>query len=379
MEKEATLKKWGLVSWEPEILISAGLIVSLYNVQPLLVIFYNILSPFEIEGVAFMMVLLSGIAGVLAVGFSLHLILRAYWLMKMGIAYTFSNKIDIEGFEFKPLYYKQIKRLNLLKSGLRIGQLASLFFGINFFLLLISMGVLLTFLFGMSLSRLFNFPGIVFFILICIPFIDFISMGRLKRTKASTLLYPVLVFFNILTLSFLYRDIYYSLISNVKWYALLIGAFFFILSFNLLAFVNGQKILRFENPLRVDTPFEDYNRNYYKDERDTYSLSTVMIDSYHHENDLMKLFVRKSPFINVALANEAVQVRIDGSPIKIKTIRDYRGEEFETGYLFFLDLKNIQNNEEHLLTWYIIKEKMPKRYYSGGYEFEIEIPFYKAD
>ena len=377
MEQRGILKKWGLVSWEPEILISAGLILSLYNVQPLLVIFYNIASPFEIEGLALLMIFLSGVAGVLAVGFSLHLILRAYWLMKMGVAHAFDNRLDVEKFKFKPIYEKRISKIDILKNASQVGRLASLFFAITFSLLLLCLGVILTVLFGLTLSFFFNLPGLLYFVLLAVAFFDFISLGWLKKTRVGAFLYPLFFCFNILTLSFLYKDIYYALVSNLKWYRLLIGAVFILLCFGGLAFTNAYKILRFPDPLRVDTHFPDYDRNFYQDERTPYSLSPATVDSYLQQGDLLKVFIRKSHFIRQAFERDAVKIKIDNEIIDVIRIRDYKGSEYETGYLLFVDLTNTQKGKEHLFSFNIEKEKMPKDYYHGGYQFKIEFPFFK--
>ena len=155
------------------------------------------------------------------------------------------------------------------------------------------------------------------------------------------------------------------------------GAIIFFVCFTGLAFANAHKILRFESPLGVDTPFEDYNRNFYADERESYSLSTASIDSYFQKGSLLRLKLRKSSFTRQAFDSDAAQVLIDGKRVTIKKVRDFRGKEYETAYLLFIDLKDVKADEEHLLSFIIEKDKMPSLYESGGYEFKIEIPFYK--
>jgi hypothetical protein len=75
--KESSFKKWILVSWEPEILISGGLIISLINIQPFLNQVKFALSPLQIPGLASFLFILSSALGSLTIGFMLHLIVRA--------------------------------------------------------------------------------------------------------------------------------------------------------------------------------------------------------------------------------------------------------------------------------------------------------------
>jgi hypothetical protein len=77
---------------------------------------------------------------------------------------------------------------------------------------------------------------VIYLILVIIYFLDFITGSYLKRVKwLSFVYYPIYRLFSFLTLSFLYRNIYYTILSNTKKWKVYVGAFSYIIVFSLIS------------------------------------------------------------------------------------------------------------------------------------------------
>ena len=83
------IAKFKRISWEPEILISGGILFTLFQVQTALVQVHNYIYPMHIKesNVASAIIALS--VSALTVGFSLHLITKAFWVALMAIKTVF--------------------------------------------------------------------------------------------------------------------------------------------------------------------------------------------------------------------------------------------------------------------------------------------------
>ena len=184
--KEATFKKWPLISWEPEILISGGLILTLINIQPFLIQITFTLQPFQLDGTKEFLFILSSALGSLTIGFILHLMLRALWLMKMGVASAFSAPLDLAKFRFSSKFEKRIANMDIRNAALRLGRVSSLVFSVSVFFLLISLGfVVISFvLIGSSVYfGIGEYAVPVILGLFILLLFDFITFGYLKRTR----------------------------------------------------------------------------------------------------------------------------------------------------------------------------------------------------
>ncbi len=377
MNKEASFKKWPLVSWEPEILISGGLVLTLFNIQPKIVALAFVINPLDIGGSMIVLTLLSGMAGTLAVGFAIHLIVRGFWIMKMGIAYGLAPEFDSKKFNFKKPYEQRIQNMEINQSAEMVGKLSSLIFSITFFLLLISLGfTTLSIALFASLTPL-GIPDFVIISLLVILLIDFASFGYLKKTKLGVILYPVLWIMYQLSLSFLYRDIYYYLINSYKRVKLIVGLAFYAITFVLLAAINSREVLGLPKLITVEGRFEDYIRSSYDDERDPFTRYNASISSYYQEKNLMRLYLHENTIVEAALDNNAIRISINDQEMDPLSIRDYSGSENQFGYLFFLDISNFKSGKEHLLN--VLLDETFIRDSNMGLNDTIyaQIPFYK--
>ncbi|MEL6941409.1 MAG: hypothetical protein AAFO82_01970, partial [Bacteroidota bacterium] len=166
------------------------------------------------------------VSRILLIGFSVNLLLRVIWLASMGINFVFPEDINFERLKYSD-YYKQ----RLERSGnsnfrlLRLEQICSLSFSLAVLLSFISVGLLLmmTLMFPIFsdafLNKYIYFPYllIAFLFIIVIGGLNRIFFGWLKKYSSLTkIYYPVSVFLSVISLSFIYRREWLTLISNTN-------------------------------------------------------------------------------------------------------------------------------------------------------------------
>lgn len=168
---------------------------------------------------------------VLIINLVLHVLLRGLWISTIGIRYV-SGEIDFEVLNFSPKFDRFLKK-RIISFDLyieRLEQLCSIIFGFTFLIIfiLISMGLFVVgiIMWGFVLNSIEENYHSAWFSLVVpllllyilgglIYFIDFLTLGWIKKQKSiSKLYYPIYRFFSIVTLSFVYRPLYYNLIDN---------------------------------------------------------------------------------------------------------------------------------------------------------------------
>ncbi len=239
-DKTKSFVKWLEImqqeSWQLELLISGFAIFLLasaydqldsfeYQIHLLTTgnsYFGTLLLPFKI---------ILGAWYVLIVNLILHVLLRGLWISTIGIRYV-SGEIDFDYLNFNPKFDRFLKK-KIVSFDVyiqQLEQLCSIVFGFTFLIIfiLISTGLFLigVVLLGISINGISQYYHngwlaivIPFFLLYLIGgliyFIDFMTLGWVKKQKGiSKLYYPIYRFFSIVTLSFVYRPLYYNLIDN---------------------------------------------------------------------------------------------------------------------------------------------------------------------
>lgn len=189
-------------------------------------------------------------------------------------------------------------------------------------------------------------PKIIYLVLGLIGFIDFITLGALKKSKIfHKLYYPIYIFFSFITLSFIFRPISYTLISNVKkiyHYLILISfigvSLFFVvkqessnLGFNDKDILLGKEttiLTHYENRLQDD----DFIKN-------------ACINSEIISNDVMNLFIVHNNIITDYLKDKANRTN---QPLNVNEL------EINEVYNVYIDDSLISNIEwlitEHNIT-----------------------------
>ncbi|KYG82670.1 hypothetical protein [Roseivirga echinicomitans] len=168
----------------------------------------------------------------------IHLLLRGFWIGIVGLS-SVSNFIDYDKLGFKGKFRKYMPEnvRSLDELIVHLDKISSVIFAYTFLLVFSIVSVVIVFAIGVSLmsltvilstaseltiwigvlNLLAVFLVIFYFILAIIFFLDTLFFSAFKKSKwFSFLYYPIYRFFSVITLSILYRSIYYHLITTYK-------------------------------------------------------------------------------------------------------------------------------------------------------------------
>lgn len=227
-------------SWQMELLIMGFTIFLLATVPKNIDNLLNYVAIHFDEGVLSVLAVNLLEAGKIAVYILLFnliadIVLRGIWIGYVGLSSVYPRGVNFNNLPYRPWYIGFFKKSfsTPQKTIIRLDQLCSQIFAFTFLIIfyIISLlfyvselvGIALTieyfednngFLFALSIISItfLTFFGAVYFF-------DFITGGLLKRIKVLGKFYRYLyLFFGWITLAFLYRDIYYIILSNTnKW------------------------------------------------------------------------------------------------------------------------------------------------------------------
>jgi hypothetical protein len=178
----------------------------------------------------------------------------------IGLSFTFPNGIRLEQLKLSPKFETYFQQINSIEEVIiRLEKICSSLFSISFMLFMCMIGgylfiftlliipivlyvtLLLNSDFNMLNETLTRTYAITVLVLAFIVLIDFLTLGYLKRWKwLSSIYYPLYRVVSVITLSFLYKHIYYSIISNFsKWTISLFLVFFVGTSIFLIGSMNS--------------------------------------------------------------------------------------------------------------------------------------------
>lgn len=215
-------------SWQIEILISGGLIYTLYQLPDQLKRLFILVYENTMVNDHTIALLIGAyfITQTLLIGFSVNLLIRAIWVAYLGINFSFPAKNSRTNLGNK----SHSSRPGLLDRIILLEKLSSLSYSIAIISALMSIGLLLVALIVLPLSAFllpddfFDQSYFVFIYIICFILLFFTAMnsslpGFLKKFKWIRRGYHGLALvFSILSLYFIYNKGWKTLISNVnKW------------------------------------------------------------------------------------------------------------------------------------------------------------------
>ena len=236
--KEAHLKEWfqhlQRESWQLELVVSAIAIFLLINAKSyfldISVTWANDFNPFDFSEGLFVQLLqiVHDFIFISIINLIIHLFLRGLWIGIIGLKSVYAS-IDYGRLNYSDFFTKKLnaKFKNLDNLILNLDKWCSLIFSFTF-LIGFFLFALVSFLAFLGVFNLiYEYLGLQLFFIKILAFIyvlggglyafDFITFGLIKRSKRlSKWYYPIYVFFGWITLSFLYKEVYYTLISNVK-------------------------------------------------------------------------------------------------------------------------------------------------------------------
>lgn len=402
-------------SWEPELFISGGAIFTLIQIPTFLnqqsIILLQETGFYEAIIIAKLLII--AVNGLIA-GFSIHLILRGFWIGMVCLSYVFPQGIQKNKIEtYSPKFRRNIDKLREMTDFVVILEKAcSIVFSLSFLFFLVAIGVLIVGLaiiphsslaitlgadiyFGLQIFALFvGFLGLIYFI-------DFFFMGAIKKIKWLTpIYYPIYFFFSILTFSFLYRNAYYTFITNVKRWQSIIGMSAFLIVSIGITLINGGVISQYQDSrfyLQLKDNHNEYLHAHYDDQRLnnqlvlTASIQSEFIDG----DDFLKLFVvhRKQfePYMDAVCGN-LMELAIDKDKLmcfdmfykvtinenKVSGIRWRKYQHpttKEKGMLGVIDINKYPRGESTLEIKLQYPQNMTESEYSDG--MYARIPFWK--
>jgi len=229
------LEKLQQESWQLELLISGFALFGIYESRSWIDTFINHMldqsyGPSDMY-VGIVILLLKGGWAIFFINLLIHVVLRGLWIGAIGLRYV-SQDIDYDSLGYNDQFSTYLrKKVGEYDEFIeRLEKICSVLFAYTFllFLLLLSLLLFLAFMGVLlhisSLGNKGEQPNewsvmliFVFLTLGLIVFIDFITLGALKRinfprfSKAYMYLYR---FFSTITLSFLYRPLLYNFIDD---------------------------------------------------------------------------------------------------------------------------------------------------------------------
>lgn len=242
----------------------------------------------------------------MTVNLLVHLFLRGLWIGMIGLQSVTKN-IDYDKLNYDKIYEDFLKpKYHNLESGIvLIDKIASLIFSLSFLLIFCFLSFLLFLLFvgGVEYIIGFIFSGLPGYYIIenifsysslfigIIYAFDFLSGGSIKRIRGvfAQIYFPIYRFLGWITLSFLYRSLYYSLVSNINKAVLMI---FLISYFLLMTTISSIRISSQPYHLMDASP-ESIHSNFYDAERkDGESVEKASIPSKIYSGKHLPLFIR---------------------------------------------------------------------------------------
>ena len=167
---------------------------------------------------------------VLLVNLIFHVVLRGVWISTVGLRYV-SEDIDFDVFRLHPRFDRFLRKhvISFDHYIERLEKICSIIFAFSFLLIfmLIALGTWAGVVGGIQylisllpeegiLHRIISpVAGIALLITSILYFIDFLTFGWIKRRKwLAPVYFPIYRFYGWVTLSFLYRPMYYNLVDN---------------------------------------------------------------------------------------------------------------------------------------------------------------------
>jgi hypothetical protein len=360
-------------SWEGEILISGGAIFTLLQLSDFLVYIKTMLSEnlplFGLdEVIIFSMVMLKWVT----LSFAFHLILRGYWVALLCVNSAFPAGINTKDLKLSWKYRDELSQDVLADRLVRLDKICGLVFYSAFAFVMFIAGVVTTsafFAFGAS-----RIPGAswVLLILLIIFYVDLLTFGLLRRNvRMGKIYYPVYLFFNWITLTFLYRKALQIIFTNIRRMPAIIYLIVSIVVSLSLSYLSLYK------PLNLNDPFND--RLYLDKIDEAENIRWYAIESEISDHDYLKIFInyRASYDEGISVANadafeKIVTVKIDDGRLSNLSWTSYRRPHAnQYGIVSMLPVSELAKGK-HLVSVHIADE-----YFTSKPIANFKIPFWK--
>ena len=131
--KKVKISKIERFSWEPELLISGGLLFTLLQAPDYFLLLNEIITPYHILGTHIFLALLAFSVSTLTVGFITHLVLKGFWIAWISAKHSFPNGINFERLGFSNFFTQKSKQIPSIDDQIAsLGKAAGLVFSLSF-------------------------------------------------------------------------------------------------------------------------------------------------------------------------------------------------------------------------------------------------------
>lgn len=313
------LDKLQTESWQLELLISGFAIFGLWQSMDGLQTEYIRANKLDESLYAFILGGVINAVFVLIIILLIHVVLRGLWIGTLGLRYV-SGEIEYPNLNYVKKFEdylskrvgsfdRYIARLENVCSTLFALAFLMVFYFISYFLLLGYIGLFQHLFYGLNLFSdhtadvLFGIFIVPYAICLILLFIDFISMGALKRTKWIAIIYfPIYRLFGYIMLSKLYRPLVYNFHDQKKarLISMLVMPIFFGVSIIMASFGNKNSNVQV---FGQETSAFNMNKLNYEDEliEDDDFVQFVSIPSKVIDKPYMKVFIGYNDFLENAV------------------------------------------------------------------------------
>lgn len=353
-------------SWEMELLLTGFVLIGLFQIPESLEIM-SIKLREAIEGggvfkaliiVLPINVLLVGVK-IMRINLILLLLMRGFWIGMVGLSSAFPKGIHYQNLSFNKRFNEYLRKESIDPEHIivRLDNICSSIFAISFliFFITISMGLFVVQFqilnssmsyFGAMANQKFYYliltillAAVLFFYLLSglLKLIDFLSIGILKKITKKWFAVPYFFmsrFISYVTLAFLYRPVYYYLVSNFpkKAMRLVLSIYIFITVIAFFGFsLNSHKYFP-KTYFNEYTIVSKYYENVLDKGKNDYVITSPMIQSDIIHSNYLKLFIPydvgihehiESKFPGIKPISQSLEAemmdwgyRLDGSDVK---------------------------------------------------------------
>ena len=250
---------------------------------------------------------------VLIVNLILHLTFRGFWIGAIGLR-SVGASTDFEKLHYSEFFTKKLKHKVISMDSLivNLDKVCSMVFSFTFLIIFLFISLFLFLLIfttyqlillfiadhspswlGTSLEYFSLVTSLAFMIAGLVYLIDSLSLGIVKKSRRlRPVYYPLYVLMSTITLSFLYRTIYYNIITK------------FPLAYTRLVLVGYLLIIVF---IPFFT-FDDYR--YFPDNETAYSLTSQYYDDLREDG----VFIRKASIPSMTLSDQYLKLFVRYNP-----------------------------------------------------------------
>lgn len=313
-------------SWEMELLITGFVVLGLFQIPDFLDTLKDILF-LKISGSSIFKSLIIFVpiriiyigVKIMTINLIILLLLRGFWIGMIGLNSAFPDGINFAKLSFSKKFsdYLQKKSIDAEKIIINLDNICSSIFALSFliFFITISLGLytiqlqILTSLmlwtnqFNSVLEKIFLFLVLFYLIAGLLKLIDFLSVGKLKKIRKKWWLkiyFPISHYISYVTLAFIYRPIYYLLVSNFskKIFKIVLLLYMLITVGMFFGFTYNSAIYYPDKTFPQHHLFPDFYQNQkFKDNKNEI-IKVPLIQSDIIKNDFVKLFIPYDRVVN---------------------------------------------------------------------------------